>query len=40
MKRGDLDYDDEAVYWKGKKYPRSKMDEGNPTFTLGKRSIR
>ena len=20
MKRGDLDYDDEAVYWKGKKY--------------------
>ena len=22
MKRGDLDYDDENVYWKGKKYPR------------------
>ena len=32
MKRGDLDYDDEAVYWKGKKYPRSKMDEGNPNL--------
>ena len=32
MKRGDLDYDDEAVYWKGKKYPRSKMKEGNPTL--------
>ena len=28
MKRGDLNYDDENVYWKGKKYPRSKMKEG------------
>ena len=28
MKRGDLDYDDKNVYWKGKKYPRSKMKEG------------
>ena len=28
MKRGDLDYDDENVYWKGKTYPRSKMKEG------------
>ena len=28
MKRGDLDYDNENVYWKGKKYPRSKMNEG------------
>jgi len=28
MKRGDLDYDNENVYWKGKKYPRSKMKEG------------
>ena len=28
MKRGDLDYDDENVYWKGKAYPRSKMKEG------------
>ena len=28
MKRGDLDYDDENVYWKGKVYPRSKMKEG------------
>ena len=27
MKRGDLDYDDTYVYWKGKKYPRSKMRE-------------
>tara|TARA_R110000782_G_scaffold213154_1_gene301124 strand:- start:824 stop:1132 length:309 start_codon:yes stop_codon:yes gene_type:complete len=28
MKRGDLDYDDENVYWKGKKYPRADMQEG------------
>ena len=28
MKRGDLDYDDDYVYWKGKTYPRSKMNEG------------
>ena len=28
MKKGDLDYDDENVYWKGKVYPRSKMQEG------------
>lgn len=28
MERGDLDYDDKNVYWKGKTYPRSKMNEG------------
>ena len=28
MKRGDLDYNDSAVFWKGKKYPRPKMKEG------------
>ena len=28
MKRGDLDYDQKNVYWKGKRYPRSKMKEG------------
>ena len=28
MERGDLDYDDSAVYWKGKTYSRSKMQEG------------
>ena len=32
MKRGDLDYDDDNVYWKGKTYPRSKMHEGSPTL--------
>ena len=29
MKRGDLNYDDENVYWKGKTYPRSEMNEGD-----------
>ena len=29
MKRGDLDYDDKYVYWKGKKYSRARMDEGS-----------
>ena len=28
MERGDLDYDEQNVYWKGKTYPRSKMKEG------------
>jgi len=29
MERGHLDYDNNNVYWKGKKIPRSTMDEGN-----------
>ena len=29
FRRGDLDYDDKNVYWKGKIYPRSKMKEGS-----------
>ena len=28
IKRGDLNYDDKNVYWKGKAYPRSTMKEG------------
>lgn len=28
MRRGDLDYDDNHVYWKGKKYSRAQMKEG------------
>lgn len=28
FKRGDLDYDDNNVYWKGKTYSRSQMQEG------------
>mgnify|MGYP003132950512 CR=1 FL=1 len=29
MKRGDLNYDDDNVYWKGKKYSRKQMNEGS-----------
>jgi len=29
MKRGDLDYTDTHVIWKGKKYPRASMQEGS-----------
>jgi len=32
FKRGDLNYDDKNVYWKGKTYSRSKMKEGSPTL--------
>jgi len=28
MERGDLDYDDNNVIWKGKKYSRTQMAEG------------
>jgi hypothetical protein len=28
MLRGDLNYDDKYVYWKGRKIPRSSMNEG------------
>ena len=28
MRRGDLDYDEDNVYWKGKKYSREDMKEG------------
>ncbi len=36
FKRGDLNYDDKNVYWKGKTYPRSKMNEGSPTLAWEK----
>ena len=29
MRSGRLDYDDNYVYWEGKKYSRAEMDEGN-----------
>ena len=40
MKRGDLDYDDDNVYWKGKTYSRSKMNEGNPNLPWEKEAYR
>ena len=36
MRRGDLDYDDKYVYWKGKKYSRAKMKEGSPMLAWEK----
>jgi len=32
IKRGDLDYDEDNVYWKGKTYPRCEMKEGDPNL--------
>ncbi len=32
MRRGDLDYDDKNVYWKGKVIPRSSIKEGDPSL--------
>ena len=34
MKRGDLNYDDKYVYWKGKKYSRAQMKEGAKNLPL------
>jgi hypothetical protein len=38
--RNDLYYDDEYVYWKGKKYPRSIMDEGNKNLPWEKEAYK
>ena len=38
--RQDLDYDDKYVYWKGKKYPRSIMDEGNKNLPWEKEAYK
>jgi len=40
MKRGDLDYDDNNVYWKGKVYPRSKMREGDKNLPWEKEAYK
>jgi len=40
IKRGDLDYDDECVYWKGKCYKRSKMKEGSPALAWEKEAYK
>lgn len=40
MKRGDLDYDNNNVYWKGKKIPRSTMDEGNKSLPWEKEAYK
>ena len=38
MSRGDLDYDDKYVYWKGKKYPRGSFC-GNQQWSHGKLDV-
>ena len=38
MKRGDLDYTDDKVIWKGKEYSRDKMKEGAKNY-LGKKKL-
>ena len=40
MERGDLDYDDKYVYWKGKRMPRSKIDEGNKSLPWEKEAYK
>lgn len=40
IKRGDLDYDEKYVYWKGKRYPRSIMDEGKKSLPWEKEAWR
>jgi len=40
MKRGDLHYDNDNVYWKGKKVPRSTMDEGNKNLPWEKEAYK
>ena len=40
IERGDLDYDDKYVYWKGKKYLRSKIEEGNKSLPWEKEAYK
>ncbi|MAN60425.1 MAG: hypothetical protein CMI60_00630 [Parvibaculum sp.] len=40
MKRGDLNYDDKYVYWKGKKYSRAQMKEGAKNLPWEKEAYR
>tara|TARA_Y100000004_G_scaffold160877_1_gene188627 strand:+ start:554 stop:880 length:327 start_codon:yes stop_codon:yes gene_type:complete len=40
MQRGDLSYDDSYVYWKGKRYSRANMDEGNKNLPWEKEAYK
>ena len=40
IERGDLDYDDKYVYWKGKKYLRSKIEEGGKNLPWEKEAYK
>jgi len=40
MRRGDLNYDDKNVYWKGKAIPRSKINEGSKNLPWEKEAYK
>ena len=40
LKRGDLDWDNENVYWKGKKIKRSSIKEGSPALAWEKEAYK
>jgi hypothetical protein len=40
IKRGDLSYDEDCVYWKGKCWSREEMDEGNPNLPWEKEAYK
>ena len=40
MERGDLAYDETSVTWKGKKYLRKNMDEGNKNLPWEKEAYK
>ena len=40
MRRGDLYYDDKYIYWKGKKYSRKSLKEGNPKLPWEKEAYK
>lgn len=40
MRRGDLSYDETSVTWKGKRYLRKNMDEGDKTLPWEKEAYK
>ena len=40
LKNGDLDYDDENIYWKGKTIPRSSIKEGDKNLPWEKEAYK
>ena len=40
LKRGDLDWDNENVYWKGQKIKRSSIKEGSPALAWEKEAYK
>jgi hypothetical protein len=40
IRRGDLNYDDKYIYWKGKKYSRNKLKEGDTNLPWEKEAYK